>query len=789
MPDYDAVPTSTVLADLWTLTGAATAHEALDEAYGSPDNDTTKVNTLSDNDALPLNLGMTALPETPASIDAAGIFTRIKYVNVGKDTPRVGNLVCRVRDTSNANLTGTVTFVGTTSWANYNAAPTITDATVSKWIDRRLYSLSAIQNTTLHVTVFKQVTTVTSATTVPDPPTNLSLTPGIQTNEPAMTMDWDAPADDGGAAITGYKIERKVTGGSYATLVEDTGSTATAYIDTTPVANTSYTYRVSAINSVGTSDPSNEDTQISVPHAPENLTATAVSSSQIDLAWNAPTEDGEAGPFTYRVFIETPIAGGFALHASGIETTSYSVTGLDSETEYNFHVVGYNGTGGPRSNEADATTLVLHVRSVSDSSGASDSVSRHADAFRIVASSLGMSSLAFDVFNTAFAIIIADLLGASDQQQRHADSLRSTQDVLGVSDDSLRHADAFRTTLDSLGISDQATRTASVFRLLSDAIGISDSRLFTIAFYRLFSDAIGAADETDTRKFIDRYLTDALGLSDDTEKYRVIHRLLMDVFGLSDTTQRHTDANRSLQDSLGQQDSAQRKADANRARSDTLGASDFERHLVAWGRGVSESVGFQDDAQRAAISSRIFSSALGISDDEAETMAWGRLANSTVGISDSAIHAEIWRRLVTDSMGSADAVFRVVAWGRLLSSIVGLADSAQHAQTWRRGLSDALSVSDTINRSATLYRGVSDDLGVSDQAQRAATLLRQFADILGISDVIGRVYSVFLPAVSFEIEAAISSVSGADDAIQSLSGADDAMQSVSGADSVQFIAA
>jgi len=92
--------------------------------------------------------------------------------------------------------------------------------------------------------------------TAPDAPTSLTATAdGTDT----IDLDWDAPVDDGGSAITGYKIEREspVSGG-FSTLVADTGNTNTTYSDTGLDAGTEYNYRVSAINAIGTSDPSNE---------------------------------------------------------------------------------------------------------------------------------------------------------------------------------------------------------------------------------------------------------------------------------------------------------------------------------------------------------------------------------------------------------------------------------------------------------------------------------------------------------------------------------------------------
>lgn len=95
-----------------------------------------------------------------------------------------------------------------------------------------------------------------SATPVgpPQPPTGLSATSKIL----QIDLVWNAPTDNGGSAITGYDIERSTDGGStWNTLAPNTASTGTTYSDTHVLPLTDYTYRVFAINGIGTSDPSN----------------------------------------------------------------------------------------------------------------------------------------------------------------------------------------------------------------------------------------------------------------------------------------------------------------------------------------------------------------------------------------------------------------------------------------------------------------------------------------------------------------------------------------------------
>ena len=88
----------------------------------------------------------------------------------------------------------------------------------------------------------------------PQPPTGLTATGKLL----QIGLNWNAPTDNGGAPVTGYVIERSTDGGStWSTIVSNTGNTGTMYMDKNVLPLTTYTYRVSAINDVGTSDPSN----------------------------------------------------------------------------------------------------------------------------------------------------------------------------------------------------------------------------------------------------------------------------------------------------------------------------------------------------------------------------------------------------------------------------------------------------------------------------------------------------------------------------------------------------
>ena len=121
--------------------------------------------------------------------------------------------------------------------ANYNAAPQVVE------------SVAAL-----------------AAATVPDAPTGVTASAG----DGQATVSWTAPASDGGTAITGYKVTALVGGVAQ-------GTTDVGVVTQTVVSGltngTTYTFKVAAVNGIGTGSQSAESNPVT-PKANQTITVS-----------------------------------------------------------------------------------------------------------------------------------------------------------------------------------------------------------------------------------------------------------------------------------------------------------------------------------------------------------------------------------------------------------------------------------------------------------------------------------------------------------------------------------
>jgi hypothetical protein len=184
---------------------------------------------------------------------------------------------------------------------------------------------------------------------VPAAPTSLTAT---ATSTTQIDLAWT----DNATNETGYVVERATSPGSgFWSQIATPAAGATSYSNTGLTESTQYEYRVYATNAAGNSANSNAASKFTIPATPTGLTATAASSSQIDLAWT----DVSTGNTGQRIERRSPSGSGSysTLTTVSATATTYSDTGLTASTSYEYRIVATNADyDSSPSTAANATT-------------------------------------------------------------------------------------------------------------------------------------------------------------------------------------------------------------------------------------------------------------------------------------------------------------------------------------------------------------------------------------------------------------------------------------------------
>jgi|GEM_PF-728713 len=216
-------------------------------------------------------------------------------------------------------------------------------------------------------------TSVASATTnaatggAPAAPTNLAATAASSNR---INLTWT----DNSANETGFLVEKSIDGVNF-TTVTTAAANAVTYGVTGLAASATYYFRVSAVGSAGnsgyTSVVSGATLSSGTITAPNNLTATAISRTEVTLLWN----DNATNETGYKIEVSTDNVNYkeviTASANAGAQTINSGFGGIAAGTTYHFRVYAVNGTTASSvySNTATATTFAATGTSPATPSG------------------------------------------------------------------------------------------------------------------------------------------------------------------------------------------------------------------------------------------------------------------------------------------------------------------------------------------------------------------------------------------------------------------------------------
>lgn len=192
-----------------------------------------------------------------------------------------------------------------------------------------------------------QVSVSNGDTAAPSVPSGVSATANAATK---VTVSWNASTDNTG--VTGYWVTRN--GQPLAQV-----TTGVQYVDQTVLPNTAYSYKVSAYDAAGNTSAMSAEAKVTTPNVPDTqapstpvgLQAVPVSSTQINLTWNASTDNVAVAAYdVYR-----SVGTGSASKIASVTTPSYGDTGLTPSTSYTYYVTARDAAGNVSQNSASAS--------------------------------------------------------------------------------------------------------------------------------------------------------------------------------------------------------------------------------------------------------------------------------------------------------------------------------------------------------------------------------------------------------------------------------------------------
>jgi chitodextrinase len=181
------------------------------------------------------------------------------------------------------------------------------------------------------------VRTVTVANTLPctgnpSQPTNLRAT---STSFNSIALAWDGSTAAAGCVLAGYDIYRDG-------VKVNSVASGTTYTDTNLAINQAYSYFVVAKDSTGHNSPvsptlnSRTSSDSIAPSAPTNLAAPMTTANSISLTWSASTDNvATTGYYIYRNGAQVGVS----------NTASYTDTGLQPNTTFNYTVKAFDASG------------------------------------------------------------------------------------------------------------------------------------------------------------------------------------------------------------------------------------------------------------------------------------------------------------------------------------------------------------------------------------------------------------------------------------------------------------
>ena len=175
----------------------------------------------------------------------------------------------------------------------------------------------------------------------PKPPVDFNCTFG----DYYVFISWGSPLDDGGSDVTSYLLYRGLDPGSFSVYIE-LDSWRRNYNDTDVEPGVVYYYMITALNSVGESDPTDVryGSPKTIPGGPSNISIKS-GNGYVHLSWSYPLFDGGSPIVNYTLYRSVFSSEVVNMYVFSSEVNEYNDTDVMNGEQYSYIIRASNAVG------------------------------------------------------------------------------------------------------------------------------------------------------------------------------------------------------------------------------------------------------------------------------------------------------------------------------------------------------------------------------------------------------------------------------------------------------------
>lgn len=298
---------------------------------------------------------------------------------------------------------------------------------------------------------------------------------------------------------------------------------------------------------------------------------------------------------------------------------------------------------------------------------------------------------------------ILDTVGITDILSRIGTFFRTFTDTIGITTILVGFkpgAAKFAALADTVGITDVISNTRNLVRLITDSVSITDvlSRIGT--FFRSFSNTVEITDSISTARSIIKFISDTVGITTSLvgTAFHLVSAFIADTIGITTTTAATVIAGIKYA-----------------FLTSTVGITDNISRIGTFFRTIQDTVSITDILTRIGTFFRTFADTVGITTSINAIAGLFKFASlsDTVGITDVISNIKLLVRSVSDTIGITDIRSVVRNIRKMISDTIGITDVVSRVGIFFRTIQETVSITTILTSSRKLFVSLSDTIGIT----------------------------------------------------------------------------